>query len=1057
VKSPRLSLRASLLIFLFLPASVYILASDSSSPSSSDASSSAKVPEVPPPGPAMTLVAVPGPLRSFLRMAGISQKITPEEVLPLLARNVAVEGYEGRKDTMGRPTEFLLLLKRYVDQARALATLAGPEGTIRVSNCDQAGPLLDILGYRLRGACGKGAALETADPERAFLTIDSGFPLSELEQTLQGGKPLVHPFPITPVPLLFTPEDWTQADAKDRNAIGNDVLEAILDNPILARLYWAMARMDAETSARLRQFDGIASLLPYASILDFYSSHISIRNGRVVVPGGTTAQSAWQELAGASPDSPKEFVARLLAKDDGWLAAYFDTLSRLTPAQQVYFTDAHRLPRFYDALRGRDTSPGPARPVFRPDPDLLILVTRLQLDSSGQATVPGNLAVWEDVLRQKTDSKIVRQWAKRANHWKDSDQLVEALFAFSRQSSEEGPLRIYLTLSAIDSGRPTGQHLSPETVRLLAEKFSRYGSQYLIFSEFPGLSDDSLTRFLGTAEVVDRISNVTLRANALGIFQSNVGLWQILARQGQIPAANLNESWKAVISPFASGIASSAQLYDSARTSLRELWRSAGGRPNLSQDEVIAVLAGPSQSNADGQRVRQELAERIHAVMNGQRLVSLDTLLALGEGLNDLAQGKDVGDSLIPLAGQLKEFEMPRPMFTSSERSEWAAGFYNTRHSSLQTRTDLAKLIKSPNSHKDLVDARGLVVPFLRDTLVGLNYAYYAPPGAQILLNNPLFVRSHDFSGEMAVGGGQSWRVPHVFGSGLPAGGGAHLAGSLADLPFVLAEAEQDFIVPENVQALIWHELVPGLVSSATLPRWWGVTRNELHAVTLYQRTGEELLAGAAQDEALRKTVLEILSERMTPQRTERTEKALRAGAVEEAVSRVMPGETFYLAAEFRQKFPGQSSHWGKASEELENLASQYPAEVSWKRLSEDFGVPHPALAQSYSRELLNVKPFPAFMGYSSRLLAESWDSNNLYWARLADELGYSPAMLNRLVPELTYRMVEKIFATDFEDWPAMLRAMRETGDEFRRGKIAALPKVASTTTTTTPTTTIVQ
>ncbi|MGA9554427.1 MAG: hypothetical protein WBR30_19435, partial [Candidatus Sulfotelmatobacter sp.] len=27
---------------------------------------------------------IPGPLRSFLRMAGISQKVAPEEVLPLL-------------------------------------------------------------------------------------------------------------------------------------------------------------------------------------------------------------------------------------------------------------------------------------------------------------------------------------------------------------------------------------------------------------------------------------------------------------------------------------------------------------------------------------------------------------------------------------------------------------------------------------------------------------------------------------------------------------------------------------------------------------------------------------------------------------------------------------------------------------------------------------------------------------------------------------------------------------------------------------------------------------
>jgi hypothetical protein len=47
--------------------------------------------------------------------------------------------------------------------------------------------------------------------------------------------------------------------------------------------------------------------------------------------------------------------------------------------------------------------------------------------------------------------------------------------------------------------------------------------------------------------------------------------------------------------------------------------------------------------------------------------------------------------------------------------------------------------------------------------------------------------------------------------------------------------------------------------------------------------------------------------------------------------------------------------------------------------------------------------------------------------------------MLNRLVPELTHRMVEKIFASDFEDWPALLRAMRETGEEFRQGKIASL------------------
>jgi hypothetical protein len=56
------------------------------------------------------------------------------------------------------------------------------------------------------------------------------------------------------------------------------------------------------------------------------------------------------------------------------------------------------------------------------------------------------------------------------------------------------------------------------------------------------------------------------------------------------------------------------------------------------------------------------------------------------------------------------------------------------------------------------------------------------------------------------------------------------------------------------------------------------------------------------------------------------------------------------------------------------------------------------------------------------------------------DEMGYPPVMLNILAPQLTRRMVEKIFATDFEDWPALLRAMHEAGNDFRSGKMAVLP-----------------
>jgi hypothetical protein len=1028
---------ATLLVCFLFTCSWLPGSSWSEGPPSQSGISSAAQPSQELPSAASANVTIPGPLRSFLRMAAISQKVSPDEVLPLLARSVVVQGYSGQGRAR-RPTEYLALLTRYVEQARELRTLAGAEGVIRISNCSAAQPLLTTLGYQLRQACGPGTSLETADPDRAFLTIDSGFPLTDLEETLRGGKPFVHPFPSSQVPVLFSPSDWVWKDKNRKDT--DDMLDSLLRDPALARLYWALARIDANTRISLRQSPGLEKLIPPAAVLDFYGSHICIRSGRVVVPGGVAAESAWKSLVGASPDRPGEFAARLLAKDGGWLAAYFDALSRVSRSQQSYFTEPRHLQRFYEAMRGRDISPSPARSVFRPNPGLLLLVTRLQLDPNGQPHVPGNLEVWTEILRRKTDSKMVRERVKRANRWKNPEQLLELMFALSRVDSEDGPLQMYLAFSEIDRGRSPGQRLNPETVRLLGERFSRFGNQYLVFSEFRTLNNASITRFLDVAEGVDRIPDRIVRAEALGIFQANVGLWQILARQGQVPRATWNDSWRRVISPFGA-IRSSAQLFDAGRSSLRELLRAAAGRPDLSQDEIITLLAGPNQSSPEGQHVRQELANKIRSVLDAQRLVSLDSVLALADGLNQMAQGKSTAEMLVPLAGELREFEMPKPLFTTQERIQWTFGLYSDPHLQLEMKTDLSKIIKSPGSSTQLAAARGQLVPFLRDCLVGLNYAYYAPPGAQMLYSNPLFVRAHDFLGEMTLGGEQPWKTPDLVGRGWTAGGGAHLAGSLADLAYVLAEAEQNFLVPENVQSLVWEDLVPSLVTSSVLPRWWSVTRNELHAVTLYQRFGEELLAAAGQNEELRQKVMDILSDRMLPQRFERVENALGGGHREEALSQLAPADTFYVAAVFRRKYPEEANNWGAAGQELEKLSQLYPEEVGWGRLSEDFGVPHPALAQTYARELLNVKPFPTFLGYSSRLLAESWDSNNLYWARLADEMGYPPVMLQSLVPQLTHRMIEKIFATHLEDWPALLRALRETGDEFRGGKIGTSPK----------------
>src|SRR6266481_1701730 len=266
-------------------------------------------------------VVILGPLRSFLRMSGINQNVTPSEVLPQLAHAVVLFGYNS-----GRKTEYLILLRRYLHQSKELNALAGKGGSIRVNGCKDAEPLLRILGYRTRGECGRiGMALETADPERAFLSVDSGFPLLDLEESLQHDGPFEYGYTGSSVPVLFAADDWiVLANQKGRE--NREFLESLLYEPGMARLYRAMSQIEPETRVEMKEGIGLAKLLPLAPALDLYGTQFCIRDGTVVVPGGREAEKEWQAIVGVSPRAPREFILQLLKKDHGWAATYFDAM-----------------------------------------------------------------------------------------------------------------------------------------------------------------------------------------------------------------------------------------------------------------------------------------------------------------------------------------------------------------------------------------------------------------------------------------------------------------------------------------------------------------------------------------------------------------------------------------------------------------------------------------------------------------------------------------------------------------------------------------------------------
>src|SRR5215472_13289653 len=275
------------------------------------------------PTPPPETIIIPGPMRSFLRMAGISQEISTEEVLPTLARNAALYGYQG-----GRETEYLILVSRYVHLGRELLALGDANGSIHVSGCDEATRLVQVLGYRFSRPCGqKDVSLAAANAERAFVTIDSGFPLTSLEQALADNQRFSYSFPSSRVPIFFREQDWNGVSTWTRKT-GDNLLDDLLHDQNLDRLYAALARSDDETRTALFQSLGLKRLAGLAPVLDLYGSGIVIHSGRVIVPADE--DKAWEEMAEASPKSPGEFVIHLLTKDTGWLAAYYDVLTRLS-------------------------------------------------------------------------------------------------------------------------------------------------------------------------------------------------------------------------------------------------------------------------------------------------------------------------------------------------------------------------------------------------------------------------------------------------------------------------------------------------------------------------------------------------------------------------------------------------------------------------------------------------------------------------------------------------------------------------------------------------------
>ncbi len=159
--------------------------------------------------------------------------------------------------------------------------------------------------------------------------------------------------------------------------------------------YLGLVNLDRETLAWLGSRPDVFEKIyeDAAGPFAVFGRSLHVREAAVVVPGGLDETRLWEDLVGAPTSDPASFVTRLLSRQDGRLAYFYDTASQLAPASRAFLLAAHLadptrrsersrlVRRVYD--RFANVAPNwrtRERPFFRPvvDPALVLAVVDVE-------------------------------------------------------------------------------------------------------------------------------------------------------------------------------------------------------------------------------------------------------------------------------------------------------------------------------------------------------------------------------------------------------------------------------------------------------------------------------------------------------------------------------------------------------------------------------------------------------------------------------------------------------------------------------------------------------
>jgi hypothetical protein len=406
---------------------------------------------------------------------------------------------------------------------------------------DRTEKVLSVFGWQVRRLpdrvlleLGIGAENSARQEFVSALGIDE----ADMKLTLEKGKPFVVQLHRERVPMLVDPSFWGKLA---RGAPGRGLLEDMIYNPRVAGLYIALSNMTEETQQAILSVIPTEELLDRTKQLSFYGAGISIQAGRLILPGGAEATSAWAKLVEADPSQIRTFVRNLMRKDGGKLAAYYYALAVLPVQNQRFFTRTpSRLSRFYRVFPYSDEQSVGEGIYERKEDPFAQLAREIPLDPNGSVRFPGSDRVWMIAGHGSESVNDLPKLLQRASRITSPDAEDDILLEMLDRESENAMhrqfrlIQNFLAVVGIDAHR---QQPMDETMALaLAQNYTRYASVYPYFTEFTELTGSQTISFFQAAKRLESLEGGQLRTG-IGELHALLKLVSLLHERKAIPGA----------------------------------------------------------------------------------------------------------------------------------------------------------------------------------------------------------------------------------------------------------------------------------------------------------------------------------------------------------------------------------------------------------------------------------------------------------------------------------------------------------------------------------------